>query len=245
MTPRDARRDLVRLLRENSRRHHLWDVFGDFVALGAIAVSNAVDLRSRDVREARYHEILRRYDRAEIDRFPVMLAALAAALESEPADHLGQVFAELELQSRERGQFFTPYELCRVTAALTLGNAETLRTAIAAKGYLTLLEPAVGAGALVIAAAEHLRAEGLDPARVLHVTAVDVDARAVHMAYLQLALLGIPAVVILGNSLTLEEREHWYTPAHILGGWFLRLRGAETPVSRAERLVAVLRSAAA
>jgi hypothetical protein len=44
------------------------------------------------------------------------------------------------------------------------------------------------------------------------------------MAYLQLSLLHIPAVVILGNTLALEEREHWFTPAHILGGWSRKLR---------------------
>ena len=44
----------------------------------------------------------------------------------------------------------------------------------------------------------------------LHVTAVDVDSRAAHMAYVQLALLNVPAVVIVGNTLTLEEREHGY-----------------------------------
>jgi hypothetical protein len=39
------------------------------------------------------------------------------------------------------------------------------------------------------------------------------------MTYIQLTLLHVPAVVILGNTLALEEREHWYTPAHFIGGW--------------------------
>lgn len=38
-----------------------------------------------------------------------------------------------------------------------------------------------------------------------HVTAVGVDIRAVHMAYLQLSLLHVPAIIIHGNSLSLEE----------------------------------------
>ncbi|MCQ9372281.1 hypothetical protein NQ024_13740, partial [Corynebacterium sp. 35RC1] len=49
----------------------------------------------------------------------------------------------------------------------------------------------------------------------------------VHMTYVQLALLHIPAVVILGNSLMLEEREVWYTPAHVLGGWNRKLAARE------------------
>ena len=39
-----------------------------------------------------------------------------------------------------------------------------------------------------------------------HVTAVDLDSKCVHMAYLQVSLLHVPAVLILGNSLSLEER---------------------------------------
>ena len=32
------------------------------------------------------------------------------------------------------------------------------------------------------------------------------------MAYIQLSLYGIPAVVIHGNTLTMETWSHWYTP---------------------------------
>ena len=33
------------------------------------------------------------------------------------------------------------------------------------------------------------------------------------MAYIQLALYNIPAVIIHGNTLTVEEWSHWFTPA--------------------------------
>jgi hypothetical protein len=57
----------------------------------------------------------------------------------------------------------------------------------------------------------------------LYVTAVDVDVKCVHMAYLQFSLLPIPAIVVHGNSLTLEEFSRWYTPAQIMGGWTWKL----------------------
>jgi hypothetical protein len=56
------------------------------------------------------------------------------------------------------------------------------------------------------------------------VTAVDVDPKCVHMSYLQFSFLHIPAVIVHGNSLTLEEFDRWYTPAHILHGWDWKLR---------------------
>ena len=53
------------------------------------------------------------------------------------------------------------------------------------------------------------------------------------MAYIQFSLLHIPAHVMVGNSLSNEVREHWFTPAHILGGWGAKLaaqpRAAEPP----------------
>ena len=36
----------------------------------------------------------------------------------------------------------------------------------------------------------------------------------------------IPAVIVHGNSLTLEEWDHWHTPAHIMDGWDWKLRNA-------------------
>jgi len=43
-----------------------------------------------------------------------------------------------------------------------------------------------------------------------------------HMTYLQLALYGVPAVVIHGNTLTCEEFSRWYTPVYLMNGWIWR-----------------------
>ena len=49
------------------------------------------------------------------------------------------------------------------------------------------------------------------------------------MCYIQLSLWNVPAEVIVGNTLSWEIREVWYTPAHHLGMWKHRLsRNAET-----------------
>lgn len=40
-------------------------------------------------------------------------------------------------------------------------------------------------------------------------------------------MLHVPAIVIHGNALSLEEWERWFTPAHVLGGWSARLRQRE------------------
>ncbi|WP_060763807.1 N-6 DNA methylase [Pseudomonas fluorescens] len=222
-SPAEHRKNLIRLLNANSHRHHLWDVFADFCEMGALAMSNSVDLAQRNEREKRYMSVIKKYEPSEVHRFPQMLAELTMAMEYGPDDVLGQVFGELELGNSSRGQFFTPYPVCKLMASQLFGDGADLRKRLDERGFITVNEPASGAGAMVIAIAEALGDKGFNYQRCLHVTAQDVDSRAVHMTYLQLSLLHIPAILILGNTLALEERELWYTPAHVMGLWRARL----------------------
>lgn len=208
---------LVSLIEATARRHDAWQVFRDFVAMAAISISNAVDASHREEREEEYLGIVRRYDREEIDRFPRMLAELTLALEGEASDVLGRVFCELELGNKWAGQFFTPDSVCRLMAAMSF--SEDTKALIQERGFVRVCEPAVGGGAMVIGLCNELRAQGINYQRHLHVTAVDIDIRAVHMAYVQLSLLHVPAVIVHGDTLRLQETSHWYTPAHIMGGW--------------------------
>lgn len=213
------RKALVKLIQTASHHRHTWDVFSDFVEMSAISLANAVDIRFREAREARYMAIVKRYDKDTLALFPEMLAELIEALTLEPADILGSVFMELELGNHYKGQFFTPYHLCRLMARVTLGDGEDARAKIQRNGFITCQEPASGAGAMLMAFAEEMENLKMNPQQELHITAIDVDPRAAHMCYVQLTLLHLPAVVIVGNALTLEQQECWYTPAHLLGLW--------------------------
>lgn len=219
----NAIKTIAKMLGGFGYAHDRHRVFSDCMEAMAIAISNAVDQGQQAGREARYLDIVRRYERSEVEGFCRVLAELTHALGAGPADVLGAVFGELEVQNTSAGQFFTPFEVCRLMGRLTVGDGEGLREQIAKAGYIRAHEPAVGAGAMVIALAEAMQEAGFNYQRQLHVTAVDVDTRAAHMAYVQFSLLHIPAVVVVGNSITLEEREHWYTPAHVLGGWSWKL----------------------
>nr|WP_236710865.1 N-6 DNA methylase [Novosphingobium barchaimii] len=187
----------------------------------AIAIANSVDLKQRERREARYLDIVGRYGADVVESFPRVMAELALALEAGMGDVLGALFHDLELHNKAKGQFFTPYSLSRAMADMLIGD--TLRETIETRGHLTAMEPACGSGSMVIALADALRARGINYQRHLHVTAIDIDPRAVHMAYAQLSLLHVPARLIVGNALSGEIQEEWFTPAHILGGWTARL----------------------
>ena len=64
----------------------------------------------------------------------------------------------------------------------------------------------------VIGAVWAMQRKGIDYRRKSFFVAQDIDIRCVWMAYIQLSLYGIPAVVIHGNTLTMETWSQWYTP---------------------------------
>jgi type I restriction-modification system DNA methylase subunit len=222
----DHQRRLVQLIQELGRRHDVAHVFTDFVEVGALSISNAVDSTMRAKRERRYFQIASKYGSTEMNEFAEMLAALALALDREPTDILGRTFHHLELQNRWRGQFFSPLPLCTANVKLIIRDRLECYSAIAERGFVRVQEPAAGSGAMIIALANELDAAGIDYRRQLHVVATDVDPKCAHMSYLQLSLMQIPGVVIHGNSLSLEETTRWHTPAHIWDGWTEKLRAA-------------------
>ena len=65
---------------------------------------------------------------------------------------------------------------------------------------------------MVIGAVWAMQRKGIDYRRKSFFVAQDIDIRCVWMAYIQLSLYGIPAVVIHGNTLTMETWSQWYTP---------------------------------
>lgn len=218
--PGARQKESVRLVQTNASRRRVHEVFGDFCELGALSISNSVDRLQFGRREARYLKIVARYSPEEVARFPAMLGELVQMFEEGFDDHLGGLFMQLELGNHWKGQFFTPYSVASAMASMTLVNA---REQIEREGFITINEPACGAGAMVIACADALHAQGINYQQVMHVTAQDIDATAAHMAYIQLSLMHIPAQVVEGNSIAMTDWAHWLTPAHVLGGWDWRL----------------------
>jgi signal transduction histidine kinase len=87
----------------------------------------------------------------------------------------------------------------------------------------------------------------LDPGALIRdaVQLLHNDVPCVHMSYLQLALLHIPAIVVHGNTLSVQEWSHWYTPAHVLGGWRGRLARERDQAAPQDTAVATTENGAA
>ena len=218
-TPDALRREFLTTFRDLARHKHRYDVFRDFVTLTATALHNGAVMD--EARETEYLDLIGTYDRADIDVFPKLLGLLVQLLEPEPRDILGPLYMELEIASRDQGQFFTPPELSELMARMTFGPE--MLTRLGHDPFITVSEPASGAGGMVLSLVKVMTEQGYDPAQRLWVQCVDIDRLSALMCYVQLSLWNVPAEVIVGNSLSLETREVWHTPAHYAGFWNARL----------------------
>ena len=171
-------KSIIRLFETCRYTHDLYSVFSDWCECTAISLSNAVDPVHFDKREARYLEIIRKYDASTITTFTQIMGEVIMAMEDAPQDILGATFHALELHNKARGQFFTPYPICRMMAIMLAGSKQELGTTIGKRGFMIAQEPAVGSGAMIVALAETIRDAGFNYQQTLHVTAADIDRRA-------------------------------------------------------------------
>ena len=130
-----------------------------------------------------------------------------------------------------KGQFFTPYNVCECMAGITINdNMQTLEK----QEWISVNDPACGAGATLIAAANIFHRKKINYQTQVLFTANDVDRVVAQMCYIQLSLLGCPGWVavantisnpVCGDPLMPDERpgqEFWYTPFYFREEWNYR-----------------------
>jgi len=218
-------REFDRTIQALSHRHERWRVFSDFCEMAACSFDNV--FRKREEREQQYLKVVSRYEKEEVDQLCNLLSYTTMGLSvTEPQDFLGMAFQRLELSSHWKGQFFTPHEVSMLMAQMMIDSG--VKQTIEELGYVTVSEPAVGAGGMVIAFATALRSQGFEPQRQAFFEARDIDSTCVHMTMIQLSLLGLPAAIILGDTIKMEQRDIFYTPAFHLGLWHNRLKARTT-----------------
>lgn len=169
-----------------------------------------------DALEARYMELVGRHrDPDTVRAYPELAAIAQVAVAGGGVDFLGDVAGELEFLDKGLEQFFTPYQVARFMAAATIDH-DMVYQSIEEEGFFTLLEPACGAGVMVLAAADHLEKLGYDLQLSMLVQAVDLSPLCYYMTYCQLTWRGVSASVIHGNTLSRETFESaWTLPTHL------------------------------
>ena len=221
--------------------HDTYTVISDFFEISAIAVRNNVDCsKERDSYEQRYLSIVKKYKKEDLKVFVealgVFMGWIKKAMDGDIPfrDFAGEIYMDSGTSSDKAGQFFTPYHVSHLMAECNF-DKDKLKAEIAADPdhVITIAEPTCGAGGLIVAAIDVLKDAGINYAWNVFVDCGDIDARCVHMTYLTLSLLGVPAVVRRGDALALEYSETWYTPAYIFAWphFKSRLHGGRYPAT--------------
>lgn len=199
---------MIRLIQQLGQKHDTLRVLQDFVEIATCSLCYPQ-------REARYFAIRSRYTDDEMWQFHQLGQMLLNELEQHPRDVLGDLYMKLQLANKQKGQCFTPDSLAKLMSEFAITNAEH---EIKQKGYYTLYEPTCGSGALIINFCETLKSHGHNPQMRLLVKASDIDLKAVQMCFVQLSLLGIPALIQHADPLNQTVFEQYTT-------LFYRLRG--------------------
>ena len=218
-----ATAEIARMLGSIHDRDH-YTVLRDFFELSAISIRNAVDFwRDRETYEMRYNAIAEKYRKEHLEiiaRAFAMLGAqiLKAANGDIPfADWAGEIYMDSGTSNGKAGQFFTPYSVSQCMARINFPKDE-VRAKLGSdpNRVLTVYEPTCGAGGLIVASIDALNEAGVNYSWNAFVDCGDIDPRCVHMTYVTLSLLGVPAVVRLGDALMMEYRQNWFTPAYLM-----------------------------
>ncbi|GKW23115.1 hypothetical protein PEC311524_07090 [Pectobacterium carotovorum subsp. carotovorum] len=214
--PNPHRATFIRQFQEIAPYENRWTVFSDFIHMSAAALHN----RCHFVQEIEddYLRRIKRYKKADQPRFQVLFNTLVEGMEFSAADFLGSVFMELELGDQRRGQYFTPYSVSYLMAKLSLSSG-LKELDSGERDFITVSEPASGGGGMVIAMANAMLEAGYNPQKQMMAVCIDVDPVAAMMTYVQLSLCGIPAMVIVGDTLRMEFRQTWRTPFWMIFGW--------------------------
>lgn len=202
----------VKRLRELDTSKDDREKFRDFCELAYCAYAKlTADKERGEALEHRYMQVVGSYrDKADVrEGMPALLGKAFAAVNTHGCDFLGRIANEIGALNAKQGQFFTPDHVSRMMAEMLLGDITIL---IEKKQFLTLQEPACGAGGMIIAAAEVLRDRGFDPSINMLVHAMDINPLCYQMCFLQLTFSGIPARVERMNTLSLETFEGAWTP---------------------------------
>ena len=218
----EARREIPRML-QTIRDRDYYSVVRDFFELSAISVRNTFDFTKRDEFEKRYLNVAKQYSRDQLETFASCLGLFMGEIEAakngsgEFRDFAGEIYMDSGTSNGKAGQFFTPYHVSHLMSECALDKDEVLgRFENDPDHVLTLYEPTCGAGGLIVASIDVLNEYGVNYAWNVFVDCGDIDSRCVHMTYLTLSLLGVPAVVRLGDALAMEYREAWFTPAYLI-----------------------------
>ena len=226
----DYLKEFIAILQHLDHSRNNFEVFRDFLTLSTCAIAQPF-YRSDEI-EQQYLETVKQYNKEQAEQFSQLLALLVSALSEQHQDFLGKVYMQLNLGNARTGQFFTPYHISQMMSEITFVDG---KENIENKEIITLSEPCCGSGGMVIAYAETMKKYDINIQERLIVEAIDIDEKCFQMAYLQLSLYGIPARVLLGDTIAYKFSKMLYTPMYFINGFSWKFKAKEQTTTKSEQ----------
>lgn len=132
-----------------------WQVWENLMSAMACALANAIDktLPTYTAREKEYAKCVEQL--GGVEKLRICFRIVVKAFQQKPdQDFLGKLYMRLELRNHWKGQFFTSYDVCKCMAEITIqDNVQKLQN----KEWISINDPACGAGATLIAMANTIQ----------------------------------------------------------------------------------------
>ncbi len=225
MQPHDVVQNLVKDFEKLSGRYSIATLFDDFCSMAMASFHNSLYTVGQmetpahykdtvDKLEENYEKTTKKYDKQTLDKFAFMMANLISAMQETPYDYLGSIYMKLGIGNASAGQFFTPSHICDLMATISTDKA-SIEQCIKDRKPITMHDPTCGSGAMAIGFINALKNNYKleDYAKWAHITLIDLDYLCVKMAYIQMAILGVAATVLHGDSLSLKMESRFDTPS--------------------------------
>jgi type I restriction-modification system DNA methylase subunit len=189
----DYEREFLRKLETIDRSRDPLVVFRDWL----VASSASLYCWKRDASvENEYFEAARLYSKKQLLIMSELLDIVINALDKTESDFLGNIFMEIKTSNRRNGQFFTPNNVSDLIAEINIGEIED------PERIITISDPCCGSGSMLMAVAKTLKNRNHNFQKNAFFVAKDIDSDCCYMSFIQFSILGMPAHVICGNSIT-------------------------------------------
>jgi type I restriction-modification system DNA methylase subunit len=188
----DYKKEFISLLENINKSKRASEVFYDWLIMAAAALYSWK--KDKDV-ENDYLRVVKAYTKEQLDKFARLLAIIVKAMHEEKTDFLGNIFMQLNMGNKRLSQFFTPYNISSMMAEITLPDK------INKKRIIKILDPSCGSGVMLISAASVLEKRDKNYQKYVLLVGQDIDSSCAYMTFIQLSILGVPAIVKCGDSI--------------------------------------------
>jgi type I restriction-modification system DNA methylase subunit len=214
----DYKKEFNQILHEIAKYKRPYEVFVDSLRMATLALYN---YRRDQKLEDEYKSIAKKYTPEQLQLIARLLGITYLSLNEGEEELLGHIFMTNNFSNNKKGQFFTPSHIAHFMASIAIDDLKK-------KNHIyTVCDPAAGAGIFLIEAIKYMKEIKFDYTKYALFFATDIDECCAMMSFVQLALLGAPAVVTWGNSLSNESWWKKETLACHHANIFQRLREQE------------------